>query len=55
METPVHGTLLAVGQPEISRIQGQMGQRRVELRVSFPQVCRAFAFRTDVFFFGIGH
>lgn len=53
METPVHGALPAVRQPEIPRIQGQMGQRRAELRVSFSQVCRIRIPNQMFSFFGL--
>lgn len=36
MEDPVHWTLLGVRESEDGRIQGEMGQRRAELRFRIP-------------------
>lgn len=38
LQIAFHGTFPPIREPQVSRIQGEMGQRRVELRFRLPQV-----------------
>lgn len=38
LQDPLHGPVPAIRQPQVHRVQGQMGQRRAQLCLRFPQV-----------------